>query len=198
MDHNDDDLSFFAPVTPEDLAISLPSLTQRQDIFVKVFDGDLIRSARIAGFQGTPDQLRNAALRCLANPKVKEAIKNREKYDSLISKAIADKNERLLFYSSLMRNTDPYGKLDELGKDASEKEIPLAQRIKAAELLSKASGDFIETVNINHNVSVSDLILKSYEDDTPIEAIEAQYKLMKEKQALPTTEEGESILGDLI
>lgn len=194
IDPNSDDLSFFAPATHDDLMVNMPALNRRQDLWVKVFDGDLVSAARIAGYQGTPDQLRNASLRLLQNPNVKEALKNRGAYEARIQKAIASREERMLFYSSLMRNSDPYGKLDEDGKDTSEKEIPLAQRIKAAENLSKAHGDFIETINVNHTLSLSDQILKSFQDDTPIEVIEAEYKRVKEQQQITQ----ESVLGDLI
>jgi hypothetical protein len=191
-----DDLSFFAPVEAHHLAVNLPELTQREMIFVQVFAGDVVQACRYAGYQGTLEQLRGIGDRLLRKPKIREALKTRGTFEEGLKKAIASKDERMMFYSSIMRNSDPYGKLDEDGKDTSQKEIPLAQRLKAAEMLSKSHGDFVETLNINHNHSISDVILDSFEDQTPIDVIEAQYKVMKERKELPPTPAGE--LGDLI
>lgn len=195
MDHNSDELSFFAPATEEDLAINLPKLNDRQDLFVKVFDGDLVKAARIAGYVGTPEQLKLVSLRLLKNDNVRTALKNREAYEKRIGKAIMGRDERLLFLSSVARNADPFGKLDEYGKDSSEKEIPMALRLKAVDQLSKASGDYSETLNVNHHLSLDQMVLRSFKDDTPIEVIEAEWHKAKERQQLPPME---SELGDLI
>lgn len=195
MTQDIDDLSFFATPESSDLIVNMPALNERQSLFVKVFDGDLVKAARIAGYTGTPDQLRNVSLRLLRDEKIREALKNRTSYEESIGKAILSRDERLLFLSSIVRNSDPYGKTDEFGKDASEKEIPLNLRLKAIDQLSKASGDYSETLNVNHTLSLSDAILKSFQDDTPIEVIEAEYKRVKDHQQLAAPV---SDIGDLI
>lgn len=181
----DDDLSFFAPASLGDLAIDMPTLSRKQDVFVKVFNGDIVEAMRFAGYVGTPDGLNKKGLELLRNEKVREALKKRGTYEESFRKAIATRDERLAFATALMRNTDPYGKVDEYGKDSSEKEIPLQIRMKALETLSKAHGDFSETINHNHTHTVSELVLKSFDKDMPsIEAIEAEYKRVREMQAI--------------
>ncbi len=139
-----------------------------------------------AGFSGEPSYLKQKALDLLANPLIQEAIKERSKYMADTLKIVADRRERQALWTSIMRNEDPHyiQEKDANGIPIPETNINLQHRLKAAELLGKSEGDFIDNVNINANLSISDLILKSYKDDTPIEDIEAEYERVKSPEQI--------------
>ena len=65
-------------------------------------------------------------------------------------------------------------------------------RLKASELLGKAEGDFIDRVDFSGKVTISDVILKSYDiDDKSLEDIEAEYMVVREQNRLAKKKESD-------
>ena len=78
----------------------------------------------------------------LKKPEVQQAMKTQ--LDGLI----ADKNERLRFWTSIMR----------------DKNEDMKHRLKASELLGKAQADFTESLKIEQ-FTLADLMLKEYNEN---------------------------------
>jgi hypothetical protein len=97
-----------------------------------------------------------------------------------------------------MKNEDPYRKeeLDPNGVPIPEGNIPIPIRLKASELLGKSEADFVDKVDVTQTLTLSDIILKSYDKESTksIEDIEAEYYKMQEDKELPAPEN----LDDLI
>ncbi len=107
----------------------MAGFTQRQRRFIEAFRGDATAAARAAGY--APATASVMGSRLLRLVKVQEAIQAREA--ETLRPLIADRDERLAFWSGVMR-----------GVDRGEGGAPrLADRLKASELLAKASGDFL-------------------------------------------------------
>lgn len=181
-----------------------PGLTIKQRRFVEAFDGNVTRSAKIAGYLSPSE----SGKRLLSNPHVIEAIKAYSITRKEAKELRATKEEREIFFTSIMRNIDPDYKaeIDPMtGQEITDehKNIDLKDRMKAAEYLGKMNGDFIEKVQLDASTSLSDLIAASYKTKKTIEEIEAEYEAnrLKEREAIPEAEivEKESNdLGDLI
>ena len=97
-------------------------LTIRQQRFIDAFKGNATDAARVAGY-ANPDV---AGCKLLRIPKVLLMIQDREKIDSEMR--IADREERQIFWTSLMR-------------EGNEK---TPDRVRASELLGKSQADFID------------------------------------------------------
>lgn len=173
-------------------------LSKKHRVFVEAFDGDVIYAMRVAGFTGTDTYLTQKGKELLAMPLIQKAIEDRKKYLSDLKAAIATREERQLLWTQIMKNEDPYRKeeLDDNGVPVPEGNIPLPIRLKASELLGKSEADFVDKVDINHNVTLSDIILKSYstDDGRSIEDIEAEYYALEESKAIEAPEK----IDDLI
>lgn len=173
-------------------------LSQKHRVFVEAYDGDLIQAMRVAGYNGTDVYLKQKGEELLSLPLIKKAIEDRRKYVANLKEVIATREERQALWSQIMKNDDPYRKeeLDPNGVPIPEGNIPLPIRLKASELLGKSEADFVEKLDVNHNVTLSDIILKSYDKDSgkSLEDIEAEYYELEEQRTL----EGPDKIDDLI
>ena len=104
------------------------SLTSKQQRFIEAYTGNATEAARMAGYSAktaySPGQ------RLLKNSDVAAAIQRREAERQ--ADIVATREERLMFYTQVMRNVEEDTK----------------HRLKAAELLGKAEGDFLERVEV--------------------------------------------------
>lgn len=139
-----------------------PTLTKRQAAFVAAYDGpgSGVRAARAAGYAGDDSALAVVASKLLALAKVVAAIKARGEDDlpRVARELIADRSERQALWTAILRNP-------------SEK---TGDRLKAAELLGRSEGDFLERVAHEGKVSLEALVAASYKvpvaapvDDSP-------------------------------
>jgi phage terminase small subunit len=183
---------------------ALATLTKKHRLFVEAYTGDTINAMLAAGFEGVPAYLKEKGEELLANPIIQEAIKERSRYMAKTFKNIADREERQVLLTSWMRNEDPY-RLEE--KDANGAPVPRgnlpdSMRLKALELLGKSEGDFVDRIEHSGNLSFSELVTKSYEVEEDIEAIEAEYRQVKEAQAkkleAPKEDAKPSVLGSFM
>jgi len=163
------------------------ALNKQQRLFADAFCGDTVEAMQIAGYQGDPNYLKSKGNTLLKNPDVMEIIKTRAKFAVRTQNAVATRDERMEFWTSIMKNKDEHANEE---KDSSgipiPKEnvnIPMNMRLKASELLAKAEGDFIERVDFTGKVTISDVIQQSYKiEDKTIEAIEAEYMVLREEK----------------
>jgi hypothetical protein len=172
----------------ESRSLQMQNLSKSHRKFVEAFDGDIVPAMRIAGYTGSDNYLKQKGETLLATPLIQKAIEDRRKYVAELKDIIATREERQVLWTQIMKNEDPYRKeeLDDNGVPIPEKNIPLPIRLKASELLGKSEADFVEKVDINHNVSLSDIILKSYDNSSgkSVEEIEAEYYAVKELDQL--------------
>ena len=101
-------------------------MTPKQKRFIEHYTGNATKAAIAAGYSAKTAC--SIGERLLRNVDIREAIQLREK--ERLSEAIASREERQEFWSSIMR-------------DAEER---TADRLKASELLAKSNGDFLERV----------------------------------------------------
>lgn len=116
-------MSSVQPVSSEGRAM----LDERKRRFVEAYmanGGNATAAARSAGYQGDDKTLSTTGYRLLRNAKVRKAIDAR----AAAADDVASREERQRFWSDLMR-------------DAQQ---DLRFRLKASELLGKASGDFLD------------------------------------------------------
>ena len=158
-------------------------LTPNQTRFVKAYDGDLIYALRVAGYRGDDKYLRQLGEELLSRPDIQYHIQRRRHRNEKREGVLLSKLERMEFLSALIRNTDPYEVMvkDDYGEDVPPPPPSISERLKALDMYNKMEGDYHTNVNINHNISMTDLVLSSFVDQQrPIEAIEAEYIEMKE------------------
>lgn len=103
-------------------------MTPRRRRFVEAYAGNATQAAIAAGFSARTAT--SAGQRLLTIPEVSEAIQARE--DQRLSALVADRTERQVFWTATMR--------DECQRTCD--------RLRASELLAKASGDFLERVEL--------------------------------------------------
>lgn len=115
-------------------------LTARQQAFVDAYAGNATAAALAAGY--SEKTARSQGQRLLTNADIKDAIKVRE--EKRLAPTIATRKERQEFWTSVLRNED------EAMKD----------RLKAAELLGKSEGDFLERVEMDMRVSPASILEK--------------------------------------
>ena len=108
-------------------------LTARQRAFVEAYAGNATAAALAAGY--SERSARSQGQRLLTNVDIKDAIKARE--TQRLAPTIASRRERQEFWTSVLRNEN------EAMKD----------RLKAAELLGKSEGDFLERVEMDMTLS---------------------------------------------
>lgn len=115
------------------------SLNPRQQAFVDAYTGNGTAAARAAGYEGDDATLAVTANRLLKNAKVKEALDARRRTAEATAASvtatagrIATRLERQSFWTEVMLGVGA-------GMGAEMKD-----RLKAAELLGKSEGDFIE------------------------------------------------------
>ena len=182
---------------------ALVTLTKKHRLFVEAYSGDVISAMLAGGFEGVPQYLKEKGEELLENPLIQEAIKERSRYMAKTFKNIADREERQALLTSWMRNEDPYRKeeKDANGAPIPPGNLPESMRLKALELLGKSEGDFVDRIEHSGNLSFSELVTQSYKVEESIEAIEAEYNLVKEQQAKQLEapkEEKPSVLGSFM
>lgn len=183
--------------------LQLTALTKKHRLFAEAYSGDIITSMLAAGFSGTPSYLKQEGEKFLKNPIIVEAIKERSRYMAKTFQVIADRDERMAFLTNVMRNDDPHHKeeVDANGAPIPVGNIAMQNRLKAVEMLGKAHGDFVENINMNANVSISDLVMQSYKVKDSIEDIEAEYYREREEEEVEVKtlpEPPQDLLGDFL
>jgi phage terminase small subunit len=122
---------------PNNTAVRIQELTLKQKRFVEAYlgeaNGNATEAAAIAGYEGERKSLRVIGARNLKKPSVRLAIDERTKDDG----SIASREERQAFLTRVMRT--------EHGK--------MLDRLKAAELLCRMHGDFVERHKVDMTVS---------------------------------------------
>ena len=111
----------------------MAKLNARQQAFVEAYAGNATTAALAAGY--SPKTAYSQGQRLLKLVEVQGAIKAREA--QRLAPTIATRQERQEFWTSVLRNKD------EAMKD----------RLKAAELLGKSEGDFLERVEMDMTLS---------------------------------------------
>ena len=166
-------------------------LSQQKKLFVQAYSGpDYLEEAmQIAGVQGAPAYLRQKGNEWLKDDLVVKGIAARDDFKVRHKKAVATREERQHFWTEIMKNNDPYGK-PRMGKDGPKEpeDVTLAHRLKASELLGKSEADFIDKLQVEHKVTITDLIEQSYSDENVIEgeAVEIVEEKKELKAALPS------------
>ena len=194
----------------------LTQLTKQQQLFVSSYAGDIIEAMQVAGYEGDPAKLELKGKKLLSDPLIIEAIKNRTIYHRTQERAIATREERQEFWTSIMKNHDPHAKevpdtvMDpktgiSMPNPDKDRDIPLAMRIKATELLGKSEADFVDKVDMTTNLTISDVIKESYTienesnaalDDLEQQAMQRIQKAKKERGQIES--DAELGLEDLI
>lgn len=105
-------------------------LTPRQKKFCEVFTGNGTEAARIAGYTGNDNVLGKTAHDLLRNPKVSQAIRERQEMEQ--RPHIAKRMERQAFWTRVMN-------------DRSE---DMRNRLKASELLGRSEADFTDKIDV--------------------------------------------------
>lgn len=114
-------------------------LTPRQLKFIEAYSGNGTEAAKLAGYTGDDNTLGVTAHELLRNPKISEAIKNREA--KVLKKLTATREERQQFWSETMQ------------ADSFE----MRDRLRASELLGKSQADFTDKVEHSGNVGLESL-----------------------------------------
>ncbi|QDP57257.1 MAG: putative terminase small subunit [Prokaryotic dsDNA virus sp.] len=169
-------------------------LAPKHRLFVEAYAGDVVQAMQVAGYVGDVTKLEQDGNKLLTNPNILTAIKERSKYLTKTNEIVADREERQAFLSAVMRNQDPHRmvQFDEFDKPKKAEPIPMNTRLKALELLGKSEGDFTENINLQGNVTVTDIVSRSYEiPDEDLDAIEAEYEEIRNAQEGAEQEEPE-------
>lgn len=114
------------------------ALTPKQKKFIEAYSGNATEAALKAGY--SPKTAYSIGQENLKKPEIQKAIQEREKEN--IDFLIAVREERLKFWTQIMRDN-----LSEM-KD----------RLRASELLGKASGDFIEKIEANVAITPASIL----------------------------------------
>lgn len=132
----------------------MKQLTQKQQIFADVYDGNGTEACRKAGYKGNDNVLGVQAKNNLKIPKILEIIQKRH----LDANAgyIADRETRQSFWSTVMMDAD--------------QDMPV--RLKASEILGKSCGDFITKLEHRRTFSFADLLQEITLDDDPLVKID--------------------------
>lgn len=130
----------------------MAKLTEMQIKFCEAYQGAAAGNAseayRMAGYTGNESTVRSGAARLLRNINIHEHLRAMAESVSGPDSPVADRTERLKYYTSIMRGVDPYEKFKGV--------IEINHRTKAAELLGKVCGDFVERVALSMSEEVTD------------------------------------------
>lgn len=135
------------------------TLSSRQEAFARAYakGASGAEACREAGYQGTVNVLSTQAGRLLKKAEVRELVDQLRA--TATKSAIADRNERLEILTAIARG-EPHEvtHMGESGVKNFEQLPPVSARIKAAELMAKMQGDFVEPAppppTINNNTTV--------------------------------------------
>jgi len=105
-------------------------LSQKQQTFVDVYDGNGTEAARIAGYKGTYFTLATVGKENLKKPQIWAAIQARIAGEK--ASRIATREERQQFWTSFVR----------------DEELDPSARLRASELLGKSQCDFTDKVEL--------------------------------------------------
>lgn len=115
-------------------------LTARQQAFVDAYAGNATAAALVAGY--SEKSARVQGRRLITKDNVAKAIKEREA--QRLAPTIATRKERQEFWTAVVR-------------DEAQN---MKDRLKAAELLGKSEGDFLERVEMDMKVSPASILEK--------------------------------------
>ena len=118
----------------------MAKLNARQQAFVEAYAGNATAAALAAGY--SEKSARVQGRRLITNDNVANAIKEREA--QRLAPTIASRRERQEFWTSVLRNEDE----------------AMKNRLKAAELLGKSEGDFLERVEMDMTLSPAAILEK--------------------------------------
>jgi len=184
---------------------SPPVLSKMQRLFVDAFVGCPIEACRIAGYSGNDAALRRRGEELLQNPLVIEAMRERQKYMIKSQAAVADRDEIFSFWTDIMKNKDAHAfeEKDSYGVPKPKENIAIQHRLKASEMLAKGQGLFVDKLEIDGKVTVSEIVRQSFlTPDDELEAIEAEYERIHSERlsypSEPLSDEPESSLSDFI
>lgn len=118
----------------------MAKLNAKRQAFVDAYAGNATAAALAAGY--SPKTAYSQGQRLLKSVEVQDAIKAREA--KRLAPTIATRQERQEFWTSVLRSED------EAMKD----------RLKAAELLGKSEGDFLERVEMDMTLSPAAILEK--------------------------------------
>ena len=113
------------------------ALTAKQKAFVEAYAGNATEAARVAGYAGNDQTLRQVGHENLTKPDVIAALKAREAPRS--AGRIATRAERQSFWTRVL--DDP--------------EASMSDRLRASELLGKSEADFTEKHQHSGGVSIA-------------------------------------------
>ena len=125
---------------PRKGGVVVAKLRPKQQAFVNAYAGNATAAALAAGY--SKKTAYSHGQRLLKNVEIQEAIKDRE--IKRMAPTIATRLERQEFWTSVLRSED------ESMKD----------RLKAAELLGKSEGDFLERIEMDVALSPSAILEK--------------------------------------
>lgn len=122
-------------------------LTTREQKFVEYYSGNAIDAAKKAGYTGTDNTISVTAHRLLRKPKIKDAIRQREKTEK--RPHIMNRQERQAFWTKV-------------AQDSNE---DMRNRIRASELLGKSEADFTANHNVKGEITIEDLVHGANSDE---------------------------------
>lgn len=120
--------------------VVVAKLNAKRQAFVDAWEGNATAAALAAGY--SPKTAYSQGQRLLKIVEVQEAIKAREA--QRLAPTIATRQERQEFWTSVLRN----------------EEEAMKNRLKAAELLGKSEGDFLERVEMDMTLSPAAILEK--------------------------------------
>ena len=120
--------------------VVVAKLNAKRQAFVDAWGGNATAAALAAGY--SPKTAYSQGQRLLKVVEVQEAIKAREA--QRLAPTIATRQERQEFWTSVLRN----------------EEEAMKNRLKAAELLGKSEGDFLERVEMDMTLSPAAILEK--------------------------------------
>jgi phage terminase small subunit len=123
-------------------------LTSKQKKFVALYDGNAAKTAILAGY--SKKTARSIGQENLTKPDIMEAIKDREEKE--FGPLIANRQERQKFWTAVLRGNTP-----------DIKEVKIADRLRASELLGKSEADFTEKIQYEGMENFADLLREAKE-----------------------------------
>lgn len=119
----------------------MPALTTKQKRFAELYDGNGVKTAKEAGYNGNSNVLNQIAIKNLANPRIRTIIDAREgeRFDG----KIADREDRQLFWTKVMY-------------DDSQ---AMSLRLQASQLLGKSQADFVDRQQIDAQINKQSVIM---------------------------------------
>ena len=121
------------------------ALNPRQQKFVQEYANGASGSeaARRAGYKGNPDTLSTTAHKLLTNADIRKRVEGLRK--AAWNAAVATREERLAILSGMVRGEPHRVTIVSEGVPSDIDQLPsVSARVKAAELLAKMQGDFVE------------------------------------------------------